>query len=275
VTRSNIAIQSAGVEETTMTAYRLLTAIVMAALVLPAQAGNGDLEVVSSPELLVVGGNRPGDPAQRLVVRALPSGPNFRRASVSYEQSGIKRFTATVSIGSRTIDVEGAAGPDPFDMHWVDLGRGAGVEASFRFGEASFDAFVSQAGPDDVTIEDFARFREAVERSAGWPVVQEVNLYLSSASVDSPLLVMAVLATFGAGATTGYQASGSPLEAYLDCLSSSCGTCGGCWHNYPWADCYACPRQPYWERVVAGACYLASTTLCLEHLLISLPATPD
>ena len=163
-----------------MTAYRLLTAIVIAALVLPAHAGSGELRVVSSPELLVVGGNRPGDPAQRLVVRTLPSVPTLRQASVSYEQSGITRFTATVSIGSRTIDVEGTAGPETFGMHWVDLGPGAGVETSFRFGEASLDAFISQAGPDDVTLEDFARFREAVERSAGWPVVQEANLYLSS-----------------------------------------------------------------------------------------------
>lgn len=258
-----------------MTAYRLLTAIVIAALVWPVQAGNDELRVVSSPELLVVGGNRPGDPAQRLVVRTLPSVPNLRRASVSYEQSGVPRFTATVSIGSRTIDVEGTAGPDPFVMHWVDLGLGAGVETSFRFGEASLDAFISQAGPDDVTIEDFARFREAIERSAGWPVVQEVNLYLSSASVDSPLLVMAVLATFGAGASTGNRVSASPLDGYLDCLISSCRACGGCWHNYLWADCYSCPSQPYWERVVAGTCYLASTTLCLKHLLISLPVTPE
>ena len=258
-----------------MTAYRLLTAVVIASLVLPVQAGNGDLRVVSSPELLVVGGNRPGDPAQRLVVRTLPSEPNLRQASVSYEQSGITRFTATVSIGSRTIHVEGTAGPDPFVMHWVDLGPGAGVETSFRFGEATLDAFISQAGPDDVTIEDYARFREAVERSAGWPVVQEVNLYLSTASADSPLLVMAVLATFGAGATSGNVVEASPLEAYLDCLTGSCGACGGCWHNYPWADCYACPGQPYWERAVAGICYLASTSLCLTHLLISLPVTPE
>ena len=129
--------------------------------------------------------------------------------------------------------------------------------------------------PDDVTIEDFARFREAVERSAGWPVVQEVNLYLSSASVDSPLLVMAVLAAFGAGASTGNQVSASPPETYLNSLTSACGACGGCWHNYPWADCYSCPNQPYWERVVAGTCYLVSTTLCLKHLLISLPVAPD
>ena len=258
-----------------MTVYRLLTAIVIAALVWPVQAGSDGLRVVSSPELLVVGGNRSGGPAQRLVVRTLPSLPGVRQASVSYEQSGVARFTATVSIGSRTLDVEGTAGLEPFSMHWVDLGPGAGVETSFRFGEASFDAFISQAGPDDVTLEDFARFREAVERSAGWPVVQEVNLHLGSASVDSPLLVMAVLATFGAGASSGNHAEASPIGSYLDCLRSSCSVCGGCWHNHPWADCYSCPNQPYWERVVAGSCYIFSTVLCLKHLLLPLPNTTD
>jgi len=258
-----------------VTAYRLLTAIVIATLVLPAQADKSDLSVVSSPGLLVVGGSRPGEHAQRLVVQTLPSVPDLRQASVSYEQSGLTLFTATVSIGSRTIDVEGTAGTEPFGMHWVDLGPGAGVETSFRFGEASFDAFVSQAGPDDVTLEDFAGFREAVERSAGWPVVQEVNLFLRSASVNSPLLVMAVLATFGAGASSGNHAEASPIGSYLDCLRSSCSVCGGCWHNHPWADCYSCPNQPYWERVVAGSCYIFSTVLCLKHLLLPLPNTTD
>jgi hypothetical protein len=263
------------VEEKTMTAYRLLTVIVIAALLLPAHAGNGELRVVNSPDMLIVGGSRPGAPAERLVVRTLPAEPGLRHSSVSYEQSGITRFSATVSIGSRTIDVEGTADTEPFHMYWVDLGPGVGVETSFRFGEASVDAFISQAGPDEINIDDYARFREAVERSTGWPVVQEVNRFLRSAPADSPLLVMATLATYGAGANSRNSVESSPIGDYVDCLVNSCRACGGCWQNYPWADCYACPNQPYWERVVAGTCYFASTTLCLRHLLLPLPKTED
>lgn len=258
-----------------MTAYRLLTAIVIVALVLPTYAGSSNLRIASSAERLIVGDSRPGAHARRLVVRTLPSRPGIRNASVSYEESAITRFTASVSIGNNTIDVEGMAGSDPFHMHWVDLGDGVGVETSFAFGEASFGAFISQAGPDDVTIEDYARFREAAERSDGWPVVQEVSRLLRSATVNSPLIVMPLIAVFGAGVTSGVNTEESPILSYVNCLIESCRDCGGCWHNYPWADCYACPNQPYWERLVAGSCYIASTTLCLRHLLIPLPSGDD
>jgi hypothetical protein len=258
-----------------MTAYRLLTAIVIAALVLPTYAAIPNPRVVSSAERLVIGDSRPGAHAQRLVVQALPSEPGIRNASVSYEESGVTRFSATVSVGGNTIDVEGTAGPDPFYMHWVDLGDGVGVETSFGFGDASFDAFVSQAGPDDVVIEDYARYREAAERSPGWPVVQEIDLLVRSASVSSPLLGMLLIATHGAGVTSRVSPEASPIGSYLDCLEESCRDCGGCWRNYPWADCYACPNQPWWEQFVAGSCYIASTTLCLRHLLIPLPKGDD
>jgi hypothetical protein len=258
-----------------MTAYRLLTAIVIAALVLPSYAAGPGPRVVTSAERLIVGDSRPGHHAQRLVVQSLPSEPGVRNASVSYEQSGVTRFSATVSIGSNTIDVEGTAGPDPFYMHWVDLGDGIGVQTSFGFGEASFDAFVSQAGPDDVTVEDYAHYREAVERSPGWPVVQEVDLLLRSATVNSPLVGMLLIATHGAGGNSSVNTDTSPIRAYVDCLVGSCRDCGGCWQNYPVANCYACHNQPFWEHAIAQTCYLASTTLCLQHLMISIPRGDD
>jgi len=258
-----------------MTAFRLLTSIVIAALVLPTYAGVPDLRVVSSPGRLIVGDSRPGAHARSLIVQTLPSEPGVRSASVSYEESGVTRFSATVSIGNDTVDVEGTAGSDPFHMHWVDLGEGVGVETSFAFGEASFGAFISRAGPDDVTVEDYARYREAFERSEGWPVVQEVGQLLRSATVSSPLVVMPLIATFGAGLTSGVGTDSSPIRSYVDCLIESCRDCGGCWQHFPWADCYACANQPVWEQLVAGSCYLASTTLCLQHLIISLPRGDD
>ena len=242
----------------------LLTATVIASLVAPPQLLARQLRVVETPELLLIGGAEPGGHTQRLVVLQLPADDDVRIATVAYEESGITRFSATVSIGVNTIDVEGTAGSDPFRMHWVDLGRGVGVETTFVFGDARFTGFLSDAGPDDVTLEEFARFQDAIADTAGGLVVEQVKRYLQSAAIDSGLAVFAGLATFGAGG----DRPGSPIRNYLACVKDSCTDCGGCWQTGDWVECTACPRQPYLERVVVAACYHYSVTLCLRYLLL-------